>query len=46
MHTFNPRTPEAEAGGSLLVQGQTGLQIKYQDSQVYTEKPCLESSQI
>jgi hypothetical protein len=34
-HTFNPSTREAEAG-------QPGLQSEFQDSQGYTEKPCLE----
>ena len=33
VHTFNPSTPEAEAGGSLGVQGQPGLQSELQDSQ-------------
>jgi hypothetical protein len=37
-HTFNPSTWEAEAGG---VRGQPGLQSEFQDSQGYTEKPCL-----
>jgi hypothetical protein len=37
-HNFNPSTWEAEAGG---VQGQPGLQSKFQDSQGYLEKPCL-----
>jgi hypothetical protein len=32
-----------EAGGSL-VQGQPGLQSELQDSQGYTEKPCLETN--
>jgi hypothetical protein len=41
-HAFNPSTQKAEAGGSLSVQNQPGLQIKFQDSQGYTEKPCLE----
>jgi hypothetical protein len=30
-HTFTPSTQEAETGGSLLVQGQPGLQIKFQN---------------
>ena len=38
---FNPSTWEAEIGGSLWVWGQPGLQSKFQDSQGYTEKPCL-----
>jgi hypothetical protein len=33
-HTFNPSTWEA-------VRGQPGLQSEFQDSQGYTEKPCL-----
>jgi hypothetical protein len=42
-HAFNPSTWEAEAGGFLFwVRGQPGLQSKFQDSQGYTEKPCLE----
>ena len=28
-HTFNPSSQEAEAGGSLLVQGQPGLQSEF-----------------
>ena len=40
--SFNPSTQEAEAGGSLWVQGQPGLQSEFQDSQgCYIEKPCL-----
>jgi hypothetical protein len=35
-HAFNPSTLEAEAGGFL------SLQSEFQDSQGYTEKPCLE----
>jgi hypothetical protein len=37
VHTFNPSTREAEAGGSLGIQGQPGLQSKFQDSQSYTK---------
>jgi hypothetical protein len=40
-HTFNPSTREAEASGSLWDGGHLGLQRKFQDSQDYTEKPCL-----
>jgi hypothetical protein len=40
-HAFNPSTREAEAGGSLWVKTQSGLQSEFQDSQGYTEKPCL-----
>jgi hypothetical protein len=36
-HAFNPSTWEAEAGGFQPV-----LQSEFQDSQGYTEKPCLE----
>ena len=39
--TFNPSTQEAEAGRSLWVQSQPGLQSESQDSQdCYIEKPC------
>ena len=39
-------TPEAEAGGSLGVQGQPGLQSKFQDSQgCYSEKSCVKQQQ-
>jgi hypothetical protein len=41
VHTFNPSTPEAEAGASQI-QGHPDLQIKFQDSQSYSEKLCLE----
>jgi hypothetical protein len=41
-HTFNPSTREAEAGRFLSSRGQPGLQSEFQDSQGYTEKPCLE----
>jgi hypothetical protein len=40
-HTFNPSTPEAEAGGSLRMWGQPGLQNEFQDSQGWAEKPHL-----
>jgi hypothetical protein len=36
-HAFNLSTWEAEAG-------QPGLQGEFQDSQGYTEKPCLEKA--
>ena len=38
LHTFNPSTQEAEAGGPL---SQPGLQSELQDSEGYREKPCL-----
>ena len=41
-HVFNPSTWEAEADGFL---GQPGLQSELQDSQGYTEKPCLRKKQ-
>ena len=44
-HSFNPSTQEAEAGRFLSsVRGQPGLQSEFQDSQGYTEKPCLEKT--
>ena len=45
LHAFNPRTWEAEAGGSLWVQGQPGLHSEFQDSPRNTEKPYLEKQQ-
>jgi hypothetical protein len=41
VHAFNPSIWEAEAGG-FLSSSQPGLQSEFQDSQGYTEKPCLE----
>jgi hypothetical protein len=41
VHAFNPSTWEAEAGG-FLSSGQPSLESEFQDSQGYTEKPCLE----
>ena len=41
VHTFNPSTCEAEAGGFLSSKPAWSTQIEFQDSQVYTEKPCL-----
>jgi hypothetical protein len=38
--TFNTSTWEAEAG-KFLSSRQPGLQSEFQDSQGYTEKPCL-----
>jgi hypothetical protein len=38
---LNPSMQEAEAGGSLRIWGQPGLQSELQDSQGYTEKPSL-----
>jgi hypothetical protein len=42
VHTLNPSTQESEAGGSLRVRGQPGLQREFKDCQGYTEKPYLE----
>jgi hypothetical protein len=42
VHTFNPSTYKAEAGGSLWIQDHPGIQSEFKDSQGYTEKPCLE----
>jgi hypothetical protein len=39
-HAFNPSTREAEAGRFLS--SRPGLQSEFQDSQGYTEKPCLQ----
>jgi hypothetical protein len=38
-HAFNPSTREAEAGRFLS--SRPGLQSEFQNSQGYTEKPCL-----
>ena len=44
-HAFNPRIWEAEAGGFLnSVRGKPHLQSEFQDSQSYTEKPCLKQN--
>ena len=43
---FNPSTLEAEEDGSLRVQGQPGLQSEFQNSQGYTEKPCLKKRDL
>ena len=40
-HAFNPSKWETEAGG-FLSSRPPGLQSEFQDSQGYTEKPCLE----
>ena len=39
-HAFGPSTWEAEAG-DFWVRGRPGLQGEFQNSQGYTEKPCL-----
>jgi hypothetical protein len=40
-HTFYPSTQEAEAGGSLRIQGQPDLHSKFQDSQDQIETLML-----
>ena len=45
-HPFNPSTQEAEAGRFLSVQSQPALQIEFQDSQGYTERPCLRKKNL
>ena len=42
MHAFNPSTWEAEAGGFLSLREVDRGQLEFQDSQDYTEEPCLE----
>jgi hypothetical protein len=43
-HAFNPTTQETEAGRFLSLRANSGLQSEFQDSQGYTEKPCLEKT--
>ena len=44
-HAFNPSTWETEAGESLCIRGQPGLQSKCQQRlQSYTENPCLKKT--
>lgn len=45
-HTFNPKAQEAEAGRSIWVQGQPGLQIEFQDSQEQAVKETIESRKL
>ena len=45
VHTFNPSIQEVQTGGSLSL-SQPGLQSKFQDSQGYTENPCLENTHM
>jgi hypothetical protein len=42
-HAFNPSTREAEAGGFLSSRPAWSTH-EFQDSQGYTEKPCLEKT--
>jgi hypothetical protein len=41
-HAFNPSTQDAEAGGFLSSRPAWSTKREFQDSQGYTEKPCLE----
>jgi hypothetical protein len=41
VHTFNPSTWEVEAGGFLSSRPAWSTKVEFQDSQGYTEKPCL-----
>jgi hypothetical protein len=43
MHAFNVSTWEAEAGGFLSLRPAWSID-EFQDSQGYTEKPCLEKA--
>jgi hypothetical protein len=43
-HTFNPKIPEAEARGSLQIQGQPDLQTEFQDSQTM-QRDCSQKNQ-
>ena len=42
-HAFDPSTWKAEAGGSLTLR--PGWSTEFEDSQCYTEKPCLKNKQ-
>lgn len=42
VYTFKPSSWDAESGGSLWFQDQSGLQSDFLDSQGYTEKSYLE----
>jgi hypothetical protein len=44
-HAFDPSTWEAEAGGFLSLRpAWSTIQSEFQDSQGYTEKPCLKQT--
>jgi hypothetical protein len=43
VHTCNPSTGEAEAGG-LKVQGQSGLHRQFESGPVYIVRPCLKQT--
>jgi hypothetical protein len=44
VYVFHHSTQEAEAGGTLCVWGQPGLQSQFHDSQSYIERTCLHVS--
>ena len=44
VHTFNPRTQEAETGGFLYVLSQPGLHNEFQDSLSYIVRPGLKQT--
>jgi hypothetical protein len=46
VHAIHSSAQEAEAGRSLWVWGQPGLQSEFQGSQVYVERPCLNQNCI
>jgi hypothetical protein len=43
-HAFNPKLGR-QRQANFWVRGQPGLQSEFQDSQDYTEKPCLDKKQ-
>ena len=45
-HTFNPSTQKAEAGGFLSSRPALKDNRVTQDSQGYTEKPCLKKKRL
>jgi hypothetical protein len=45
VHTFNPSTWETEAGVSLWVWGQPGLQSEFYDSWSLIVRHCLQTKQ-
>lgn len=45
MYTFNPSMQESETSEDLLSLRPT-WPTEFQDSQVYTEKPCIKKNQI
>jgi hypothetical protein len=44
VHTFNPEL-EGQRQVDFWVWGQPGLQSEFQESQGYTERPCLKKKQ-